>query len=287
MNTSILVTGATGTIGSFILEQLQARGADFIALARTKEKANDLESRGIRSVVGDFANRSSMVSALKGIDRLFLLSVTSPEIPKLQGNVTDAAREAGIGHIVKVSARGASLNSPVGIRRFHAESEEYIRKSGIPFTFLQPEAFMQNLIFDRETIRQQGAIYAQGGDGRVPMIDARDIASAAVASLLDPGHEGKTYVLTGPEAVSYHEIATTLTEKLGKPVKYIPVTSVQSRGSMLEAGMPGWLVEDLVAVSTEQAAGLASEVSPDLMKVTGKRGLTIRDFVQDYLHMFQ
>lgn len=287
MNPRILVTGATGTIGSYVIDQLLEKGADFTALARNETKARTLNEKGIKTVIGDFQDPLSIEKALQGMDKVFLLSVTSPDIPGLQANVTDAAKKAGIRHIVKISAHGASPDSGIGIARFHAQAEDYIRKSGIPFTFLQPQAFMQNLIFDSGTIREDNAIYAQAGEGKVAMIDARDIASAAVEALLNKGHEGKTYVLTGPEAISYRHIAGVFTKALGKNVKYVPVTSVQARQSMLESGMPAWLVEDLVAVSAQHAAGLAAEVSPDLKKVTGRNGFTIDEFVNDFIHIFR
>jgi len=287
MSQKILVTGATGTIGSFVIEQLRSKGADFVALVRNENKAEALESKGVKTVIADFGDRQSMVDAMNGIDKLFLLSVTSPEIPKLQANATDAAKGNGVRHIVKISARGAAPDSDIGITRFHARAEAYIRDSGIPFTFIRPESFMQNLIFDRETIRDQGSIYAQTGDGKIAMVDARDIAAAASIALLNDGHEGKTYELTGPEAVSYHDIASTFSKVLGRTVRYIPVTSVQARSSMLEAGMPAWLVEDLVAVGKLHASGLAGELSPDLERVTGSKGHSVEDFIRDYIHLFK
>ena len=287
MTPKILVTGATGTIGTYVLRQLQEKGADFRALVRTSGKAKTLNDKGISTAIGDFDDLTSLHAAMEGVDKVFLLSVTSPEIPRLQSHVTDVAARHGIRHIVKISARGANIDSDVGIHRFHAQAEGYIRESGIPFTFLQPEAFMQNLFFDRETIRDRGELFSQAGDGKVPMIDARDIAAVAVAALLNEGHEGKTYVLTGPEAISYHDIAAALTEALGKKVKYIPVTSVQSRSSMQEAGMPSWLVEDLVAVGKQHASGSVSDVSPDLNKVLGRQGITIGEFIRDYIEVFR
>ena len=287
MNTKILVTGATGTIGSSVMDGLRKKGAEFVALVRTEEKALNLNKKGIDAVIGDFGDKESLRKALDGVGKIFLLSVTSPEIPRLQGNVVDVAREKGIRHIVKLSAQGAAPDSKIGIARFHYQTEQYIRKSGIPFTFLQPQAFMQNLIFDKDTILQQGDIYAQAGEGKIAMVDARDIAAVAVEALLNDGHEGKTYVLTGPEAISYYDIAEAFSKALGRTITYIPVTSVQSRSSMLEAGMPDWLVEDLVAVNLEHAAGLAEAVSPDVEKVTGRKGYTIQDFVKDYIHLFK
>jgi len=287
MNSRILVTGASGTIGSFVVDLLQEKGADFVALARSSEKAKSFNQKGIQTVIGDFADIESLNIAMEGIDKVFLLSVTSPEIPRLQGNVVDMARDKDIRHIVKVSALGASLDSKIGIARFHAQTEKHIRESGVPFTFLHPHSFMQNLIFDSGTIREQNAIYAQMRDGKIGMVDARDIAAVAVKALMHEGHEGKTYVLTGPQAISYYDIADTFTKALGKNVKYIPVTSVDARSAMLESDMPGWLVEDLVEISREHAAGHASEISPDVAMVTGRKGHTIEEFVNDFIHFFK
>ncbi len=287
MNPKILVTGATGTIGSFVVDELMKKGADFKVLVRTSDKAGPFLNRGINASIGDFNDIASMEAALEGVDKIFLLSVTSPEIPRLQGNVARAAARKGVRHIVKVSAHGTAPDSPIGIARFHAQAEEAIRESGIPFTFLRPQSFMQNLIFDRETIIDRGEIYNHAGDGRIAMIDARDIAAAATVALLNEGHEGQTYELTGPEAISYFQVAETFHEVLGKPVKYVPVTSVHARSSMMEAGMPAWLVEDLVAVGLAHASGAASEVSPDLEHLTGNKGYTVRDFIGDFKHHFE
>jgi len=287
MSQKILVTGATGTIGSFVIEQLKVRGADLTALARSENKAEALQKKGYKTVIGDFEDKDSMLKALDGMDKLFLLSVTSPNIPVLQGTATDAAKESGVKHIVKISARGADPGSEVVIPRVHAQAEAYIRNSGIPYTFLRPEAFMQNLIFERETIHEQSTIYAQTGEGKIAMIDARDIAAAAVEALLSDDHHGKTYVLTGPEAISYHDVAAAFSNALGRKIKYVPVTSVQARSSMLEAGMPSWLVEDLVAVGLLHAAGHASPRSPDLEHITGSKGRSVTDSIADYLDLFR
>lgn len=287
MNPKILVTGATGTIGSFVVDQLKEKEIDFKALVRSEEKGRKLAEKGINTVVGDFADPASLEKALEGIEKVFLLSVTSPEAPKLQGSLVDAAKKAGVSHIVKISSMGASKDSPIGIARFHAEIEDHIKRSGISYTFLQPHSFLQNLIFDSGTIRQEASIYAPMGDGRIAMVDARDIAAVAVEALTGSGHEDKTYVLTGPEAHSYHELASVFTDVLGKEIKYVPVTSVDSRSSMLEAGMPGWLVDDLVNLNLAFSEGAGDVISPDVEEVTGRKGRTLKAYVEDYAHLFR
>ncbi len=287
MSSKILVTGATGTIGSFVCEQLKAVNADFTALVRSEEKAKTLNEKGIKTVIGDFSDIASLKKAIEGIDKVFLLSVTSPESPKLQGNLVRVAKEKGVKQIVKVSALGTSLDSKFGIGRYHAMTEKDIRESGVPYTFLQPHSFMQNLIFDSGTIKEQGAIYAPMADGKIGMVDARDIAAVAVKALTENGHEGKTYVLTGPKAISYNDIAKTFSKALGKEIKYVPVSSEDAHKGMIDSGMPKWLADDLTGLNKVFAAGHASDVSPDVEKVTGRKAHSIEDFVNDFKEFFK
>ncbi len=286
MKSNILVTGATGTIGSFVCEQLKNINADFTALVRSEEKAAPLNQKGIKTVIGDFSDTASLENALSGMDKIFLLSVTSPESPKLQGNLVRIAKDKGVKHIVKVSALGTSLDSKFGIGRYHAMTEKDIRDSGIAYTFLQPHSFMQNLIFESATIKEQSAIYAPMGDGKIGMVDVRDIAAVAVKALTEEGHEGETYILTGPEAISYYDIASALSATLGKEVKYIPVSSEVAHQGMLDSGMPEWLADDLTGLNQVFAAGKAGDISPDMENVTGRKPHSIKDFVNDFAYMF-
>lgn len=286
MNPKILVTGATGTIGSYIVSQLFEQKANFVALVRSEEKAKLLREAGVETAIGDFSEPEGLEKALKGVTTVFLLSVTSPEAPALQGNLIDAAKKMGVQHIVKVSSLGTSLDSPIGIARYHGAIEAQLKASGMAYTFLHPHSFMQNLIFDSGTIRENDTIYAQMGDGKIAMVDARDIASVAVKALTEKGHENKTYVLTGPGSVSYHEIAEIFSQRLGRKINYVPVTSVNSRSSMLEAGMPDWLVEDIVELNIGFSQGEGDIVSPDVEHIIGRKGYSVDDFVHDNLHLF-
>jgi len=287
MGKKILVTGATGTIGSFVCEQLKEVNADFTALVRSEGKAKPLNEKGIKTVVGDFSDIASLEKALTGIDKVFLLSVTSPESPKLQGNLVRIAKEKGVKHIVKLSVRGADLESDIGILRYHAMTEKDIRDSGIAYTFLQPHSFMQNLVFDAESIKNQSAIFAPMGDGKIGMVDARDIAAVAVKALTENGHEGKTYVLTGAKALSFHDISNAFTFFLGRDIKYIPVSAEDAHQGMLDAGMPEWLANDLTAINKIYAAGHGSEISNDIEKVTGRRPRLLKKYLSDNIDLYK
>ncbi|RLC22987.1 MAG: SDR family NAD(P)-dependent oxidoreductase [Deltaproteobacteria bacterium] len=286
MGSKILVTGATGTIGSFVCEQLKDVNADFIAMVRSEEKAKLLNEKGIKTVVGDFADIDSLENAFQGIDKVFLLSVTSPESPELQGNLVKVAKEKGVKHIVKLSVRGADLESDIGILRYHALTEKEIKDSGIAYTFLQPHSFMQNLVFDAESIKNQSVIFAPMGEGKIGMVDARDIAAVAIKALTENGHEGKTYVLTGAKALSFHDISNAFTFFLERDIKYIPVSVEDAHQGMLDAGMPEWLANDLTAINKIYAAGQGSEISNDIERVIGRKAGLLKEYLRDYIDLY-
>lgn len=287
MSSKILVTGATGTIGSFVVDFLLKRRADFVAMVRSPEKAKPLTEKGIETRIGDFSDEASLPATLKGIDRLFLLSVTSPDSPKLQGNMIRAAKAAGVKYIVKISVRGAAENANINIGRWHGEIEEQIKESGLVYTFIRPHSFMQNLLFDAQGIQEQKAIYSPQGDGKIPFIDARDIAAVAARALTEDKHNNKTYVVTGPEAISYSDIASELSKALGKEIVYKRQTPADAREGMLAAGMPVWLVDDMIFLNESYSTNKASEVSPDVEKVLDRKAHSLADFISDYIEFFK
>lgn len=286
MNSKILVTGATGTIGTFLCQYLKESHADFVAMVRTGEKAKKLNENGIQTITGDFEEPASLERLPNDIGKIFLLSATSPKSPELQGNLVRIAKERGINHIVKVSARGSGVDANFNIGRFHGQTEKQIRDLGIPFTFLHPHSFMQNLLFEAQTIKEQDTIYSSMGDGKIAMIDARDIAMVAVKALTESGHDGKTYRLTGPEPVSYHDIVHELSAIVGRTIRYVSLTPEIHLQEMLKTGMPDWLADDLVSLNQVYAANEAMEVSPDVERVTGKKPLSIKRFLNDYKIQF-
>jgi len=287
MNPKILVIGATGTIGKTVCELLKAEKANFTALVRNEEKAQNFVSKGINTVIGDLSDVNSLRKAMEGVDKLFLLSVTSPDLPKLQANAAIIAKEKGIKHIVKISVRGASVEANFNIGRFHGQTEKEIQKLGIPYTFLQPHSFMQNLFFDRQNIVDQNAIYSTMGNGKIPMIDTRDIAAFAVKALMNSGHENKSYILTGPEAISYQDIAEELSRALNRNIKYISQTPEEGYKTMMSSGMPEWLVDDMTGLNKIYGANQAAEVSPAVQQILGRKPIQLKEFIKDYKKNFE
>jgi uncharacterized protein YbjT (DUF2867 family) len=257
----------------------------FKAVARDPEKARKVLG-DVEIVEGDLGDRSSLDAAFKGGSKLFLLGPGTPTQVRDQHNAIEAAKTAGITHVVRSSAFLSDTGSKLSLGRWHGQTDEELRQSGLKWTILQPEAFMQNLLRDVNTIRQRGTIYGTSKDGKIAMIDTRDIARVAARALVDPGHEEKTYLLTGPEAIDYAQVAVTFSRVLGRPVKYVDLPPEQARSGMLGTGLPEWLVDILLGTSSIYAAGRGAPVTDAVEQVGKVKPRTITQFVRDHIRAF-
>ena len=286
MNVDILVAGATGRTGLPLVQRLTAAGVPVRALIHSPAKRALVENKNVEVVIGDFALAGLLERALEGISRAYLVSPASPDQVKHQINFVNVAKMEGVKHIVKLSALGTAPDSPVSLLRWHAEIEEYIRKSGINYTFLHPHFFMENILANVETVKKEGAIYSPLGKAKVSPIAIKDVVAVAAAILTDGGHVGKTYTLTGPEALSYGEIATTLSNVIGKPVNYVPVSFAAAKAGMINAGMPAWFAEDMSRLMQSWAEGSGSMVSHYVERLTGKKPLSMQEFFLEHRGLF-
>ena len=283
---TILVIGSTGKIGAELVRQLAAAGAPVRALVRSPAKAAAIAGPGVETAIGDLDDPASLDAALVGVDRMFLLSPASPRLAALQTNAVEAARRAGVRHIVKLGAAGVSLDSPIQVGRAHAEVEEAVRGSGIAWTFLRPTLFMQQLLAYAATIREQGAFYMPVRQGAIAMVDVRDIAAVAAAALTGPGHEGVAYELTGPAALTMDRAAEALSGAIGRPVRYVDVPPEVAGKGMLAAGVPDWFIGDLLRLMEGYAAGAAAAVSSAVEDATGRPARSFDVFAREHAHTF-
>lgn len=262
----ILITGATGTTGRELVKLLPAARV----MVRDPKK---LGVTGHEIVRGDFADRPSLDAALAGIERAFLLSSPDIRSVELQRNFIEAAKRAGVKHIVKLSSIHAESDSPCRLLRWHAEIEKILADSGIAHTNLRPSFFMQNVFMP-------GMFSAPTGDGQMGMIDVRDIAAVAAKTLTEPGHAGQTYTLTGPEALSHTEAAEKLSRATGQPVPRTELSPEEFRAAMLQAGLPEWFADGLNELFGLVRAGRMATVTDDVAKVTGKAPTTFDEFAR-------
>lgn len=285
---NILVTGATGTIGSNLVEKLAAAKVPARALVRSREKAERIEQLGLETALGDLEKPDTLQAALSGIEKVFLLSAPEERQAELQSNLIEAAKSAGVRHIVKLSAIGVGSGlESISLGRLHRQTEEEIERSGIAYTHLRPNGFMQNSFMFANTIRTQNAFYAPLGGARVSYVDARDVSMVAFATLTEDGHEAQAYEITGPEALSYSDMAREFSSALGKEVKYVDIPVEAARDAMLGLGLEKWLVNALVELYNYYGEGRADKVTDVVREVTGKEPTTFAQFARDYAQAFK
>lgn len=265
----ILVLGATGTTGGEVAKQLIAAGQKPRILVRSRAKASAFEGKA-EIVEGDLENPESVAKALVGVDKLFLVSA-GLNGPKLEVLAIQAAKKAGVRHIVKLSVIGAD-NPQIAFAKWHAGTEQVLKESGVAWTMVRPGNFNSNAFGWADTIKSQGAFYQPTANGRWASIDPADIGAVAVKALLEPGHEGKAYTLTGPESMSAADYADKLSKVLGKPVKFVDVPAEAAQDAMLKSGMPAGYVDALLELLGIMKANFADVVTTDVEKVLGRKG---------------
>jgi uncharacterized protein YbjT (DUF2867 family) len=282
----ILVTGATGTNGREIVQRLSALGAEVRAMARNPQRAGDLRLPRVEVVRGDYSDPASLRAAMRGVEKVFLLAPVHARQVELESNVIYAAGAASVKHLVKFSVILASPKAPSRLLRWHAETEENIRRSGIPFTFLRPNMFMQEIGRQAASIKTQGAFYLPLGDAKVSLVDVRDIAAVATAVLTEPGHEGKTYELTGPQALSFKDVAEKIAAAANRDVAYVPITMDQFRAALVKTGAPEWMA-DVVCELYALFPGRNNLIGDGVMAATGRPPRDFNTFARDFASQFK
>jgi uncharacterized protein YbjT (DUF2867 family) len=282
----ILVTGATGTNGTELIKRLSAAGAKTRALVRNPDKATALRLPNVELARGDYSDRASLDTAMKGATAVFLLSPVDQRQVELEANVIDAAKAARVGRIVKFSVIHAAADSPSRLVRWHFEAESRIRASGIPFTFIRPNMFMQEILRQVDAMRGQGAFYLPLGGVRVSLVDTRDIAEVAEAALTKSGHEGKTYDLTGPAALSFDEVAEKISAVSGKKINFVPISMEQFKQAFAGMGAPQWLA-DIIGELYESFPCRNDAVRQGYNQATGRQARSFEQFAADNAALFR
>jgi uncharacterized protein YbjT (DUF2867 family) len=280
----ILVTGPTGKVGKALIDALKAKGAAFKALAHSDASAKTLEAQGVAVVRGDLTN---LGPALKGVDTLFLLSSSADPYPQEAPAVADA-KAAGLKRIVKLSALGASADAANSFFRGHARIERLLEESGLEWTSLRPSFFMQNwIVYNAHVVKSGQPVYANTGEGRMGIIDTRDIAAVAAAALTEDGHQGRVYELTGPEPLSNAQAAAKLSKLLGREVAFVPVPDPGAYQAMLGMGMPADYAWSLTTLNQAVRKGAADVETQTVELITGKPPRSLHAFFEEHLDAFK
>jgi uncharacterized protein YbjT (DUF2867 family) len=272
----VLVTGASGNVGAPLVEHLVAGGARVLVASREGTRA----PVGTRAVRFDFEDPSTHAPALAGVEKVFLLR--PPAISDVKRHllpVVRAAKDAGVRHVVFLSLLGVEKNR----RMPHAHVERFLLEAGVPHTFLRPSFFMQNLsTTHRDDIREHGELFVPAGRGRTGFIDARDIAAVAARTLLEDGHEGRAYDLTGSEALTYAEVAALFTEVLGRPIRYPEPGALRFAARWYQRKQPVAFIAVMTGIYTVCRLGLAGTVTPETQTLLGRAPISMRQFIQDH-----
>ena len=277
----ILVTGASGNVGSRLVRRLVEAGVPTRALVRRAEAAAELRGLGAEAVVGTFEDGESLRNALHGVERVYVVSPPGVDgMVEEQVAVVQAAAAEGVRHVVKQSSIGADLGTDASIVVAHRRIEEAIEGSGMSWTHLRPHWFMQNELGQAGTIAADGVFYAPDIT-EISMIDAADVADVAARVLTSDGHEGQAYVLTGPEALSYSDVADVYSRVLGRDVRWHEVSLEDARDSMRAAGWPEELAVGFPEVmGGYRNGGVMRDVSPAVKELTGQVPRTFENFVR-------
>jgi uncharacterized protein YbjT (DUF2867 family) len=278
----ILVTTA-GKVGSEAARLLAMREVPVRVLVRDSEKAKALADAGAEIAVGDLAVPASLDEAMAGVTGVVLVS---PALPAQELNVVASAARAGVGHVVKASSK-APADSPIARRRWQAEIEAGLAASGVPHTLLRSNAYMQNVVALAPAIARTGSFGSSAGTGRIGMVDARDVAAVAASVAASPApHAGKTYWLTGPELISYHDVAEVLSRLLGRTITYRELTFDQDRDAMIRAGVPDQIAEMNAQAAALTADGDAAWITDDVRSLLDRPARSFEEFAADYANAF-
>lgn len=272
----ILVTGATGTVGRAVVNHLCELGEPVRALTRRPETAGLPDDVDV--VPGDLGAPADLVAALDGVDRAFLLS-TGPEIPRHDTILATAAAKAGVRHIVKLSSgRTGDETATDPIPAWHRAGEQAVRDSGVACTMLRPLGFMSNALHWAATIRDQDTVYAPFGQGRIAVVDPADIAAVAARSLVEPGHAGQVYTLSGPQSLSPGEQTEILSEVLGRRLRYVETSPADARAALLRFGVEPEMADAIMALRATALESFTSTAHPTVAAITGCPARSFRDW---------
>jgi len=278
---TVLVTGATGTVGSRVVAALAAADEPVRAASRDATRARD--SLDVASSVSfDFEKPETWGDALDGVDEIFL--VRPPQLSRV-GPLTDfvdAAERVGVDHVVVLSVLGADKNPLLPHRRI----ERHVEGTGLNWTFVRASFFMQNFLEEHRGEVRDGVLFVPAGDGKTSFVDARDVAEVAAAALTEPGHGGRAYDVTGPEALTYDEVAAVFSDVLGRPVAYADPSLPRFAWETFRRGTSLGKTLVMSGIYTTARLGLAGRVTDDVRAVLDRDPVDFRTFVEDHASEF-
>jgi uncharacterized protein YbjT (DUF2867 family) len=279
-----LITGATGNVGSLIVERLIECGERPRIFVRDVQKAQARYGNQVDVFVGDLADAETVKAALTGADALLLLN-SGPELAERDEAAAKAAKAAGVKHLVKLSSHDARVEG-VGTGVWHERAEAAIRSSGVPFTFVQPSGFMSNALFWARSIKIESVVRSCTGYGKIPFIHSQDIADVATKALTTRAYLGESLPITGPEALSYAEMAAKISAAIKKPVRFETISEDEDRQKMISDGDAPEVVTAHLSIYQAIREGRLTTVTDTVGRVLGRNAITFDQWVRENLTVF-
>ena len=278
MSNRILITGASGNVAKALLPLLLARGADVVAAVHKTHP-----QPGVKTVELDYTDPASIAHAMQGIDSLYLVVPFQPDFVELSQRAIDAAKQAGVRHIVRISGAGSDANSSHALPRVQGTIDAYLAASGVAYTSIQPANFQQNWVNWYAQGVKDGAVYSPTGQGKTPWVDARDVAEVAAVVLLDPAaYRNRSITLTGPEPLSYADCAAIVAAATGRLVQAVAVPDEAAIESMRQWQLPDWTIEMFMSLNRIIKAGYAETVTHSVEESLGRKARTFAAFAAEH-----
>jgi uncharacterized protein YbjT (DUF2867 family) len=282
----IFMTGVTGKIGGETAKQLVEKGASLRALVRDEAKAADLKAAGVELIVGDIGDADTVRRGMEGADKAFLLLPNGEQQLAWEKQFTDLAVEAGVKHLVKMSSMEAVADAQTPIPQGHWAAEEYIRASGLDWTMIKPNFFMQNLLASAASIKAKRKMFLPMGDGTTAMADARDIGAVCAEVLTGEGHAGQSYEVTGPEVLSFSDVAERFSEVLGEKVDYVAIPMEAFREKMTGILVP-WHLNAVCELFREIAEVGVDQTTSTFKDLIGRDPIPLKQFIEENVAAFK
>ena len=283
----ILITGATGKTGSATAKSLGEKGETFRALIRNEEKKEGLESLGGEVVIGSIENTEVVNQSMQGIKTVLVLLPNSESQLALEKQLVDSAKQAGVERIVKMSSIEATPDATSPIPKLHLESEEYIKQSGLAWTMIKPNFYMQNLLASAGTIKEQGKIFLPMGDGKTGMIDTTDVGKVLAKVLSEDGHESMNHEITGPEILSFYEVAEIFSQVLGKQVDYVDVPMDAYKQTLGQFLTNQWHLDAVIDLFKGIAEGGIEDKTDTFNELMGETPKSLSQFLAENSFIFK
>ncbi|MCH8903760.1 MAG: SDR family oxidoreductase [Bacteroidetes bacterium] len=283
MSKTILVTGATGNIAGLVIPELIKQGATVKAFVHDASKAEKIKEAGAEIIEGEYSDQDALNSAAEGVDAVLSITPPNPDAVSQAANIIEAAKKSGSPFFLRCSAIGAAADAPTENGKFHFETDEAVIASGLTYTILRPHFFMQNTFMSVDSIMSEGNMYLGMGEGKLGMIDVRDIADCCVKILLEGGHDSKIYTPTGPDSISFSEIAKIIGEGIKKEVTYVPVTYEDVRKAILDMGWGEWGAKVMADYSKAYSEGWGDFTTDDVETITGNKSRSYKQFFDEVL----